>query len=108
MKERLRWAKRFGVPMHEQMPPGFPKNTITASIDRTLINYDKLTKEQVQRALCAVELLFPQKIEATLKVLYHAFFVEHRDITSNDILSELLTAVHGVHKSNELITKVFQ
>ena len=106
MKERLRWAKRFEVPMHEQMPPGFPQNTLTASIDRTLINDDKLTEEQVQRALCAVELLFPQQIEATLKVLYHAFFVEHRDVTSNDILSELLTAVHGAHKSNEIIAKV--
>ena len=92
--------------MHEQMPPGFPQNTIKASIDRTLINDDKLTEDQVQRALCAVELLFPQQIEATLKVLYHAFFVEHRDVTSNDILSELLTVVHGAHKSNEIIAKV--
>ena len=27
-KERLRWAKSFGVPMAESLPPGFPANTI--------------------------------------------------------------------------------
>lgn len=45
-------------------------------------------------------------MEATLKALYHAFFAEHRDVTSKDTLSELLTAVHGEHKSNEMIAKV--
>lgn len=31
-KERLRWAKLFSIPMAEETPPGFPRNTIQVSI----------------------------------------------------------------------------
>lgn len=30
-KERLRWAHLFNIPMAEEMPPGFPRNTVQAS-----------------------------------------------------------------------------
>ena len=34
-KERLRWAKSFNVPMAENLPPGFPANTIKVRIQKS-------------------------------------------------------------------------
>ncbi|KAL2006988.1 hypothetical protein VTN00DRAFT_8426 [Thermoascus crustaceus] len=57
--ERLRWARRFSVPMTERMPEGFPPLTLG-----------------VQRALCAISLLSPHKLTSAIDALYHSFWVD--------------------------------
>ena len=75
--------------MHKNIPPGFPKNTIP-----------------VQRALCAIMLLTPEKLQETIALLYHASFVEHRDVVDKDTLFALLTRVQGEDGAKDIIAKV--
>ena len=90
-KERLRWARLFDVPMHESVPPGFPKNTLPA-----------------ERALTAVSMFYPEKMEETFATLYHASFVEHQDVVDKDILLALLAQIHGEDRAKNMMAKVRQ
>ena len=75
--------------MHESMPPGFPRNTLP-----------------VERALTAVSMFYPEKMEETLATLYHASFVEHQDVVEKGILFTLLAQVHGEDRAEDMIAKV--
>lgn len=75
--------------MQEGMPPGFPKNTIG-----------------VQRALCAIMLSKPEKLEEAFRVLYHASFAEHEDVVEMNTLARLLRNVLGEDGAKEIMSKV--
>lgn len=88
-RDRLRWARLYDIPTQKEMPPGFPKNTIP-----------------VQRALTAIILSQPAKLEETFRVLYHASFAEHLDVVDKDVLHELLSKVLGEDGARDIMTKV--
>lgn len=48
----------------------------------------------------------PERLAATLNVLYHASFVEHLDVVDKDVLHKLLSEVHGEDGAREIMTKV--
>lgn len=48
----------------------------------------------------------PERLAATLSVLYHASFVEHLDVVDKDVLHKLLAKVHGEDGAREIMTKV--
>ncbi|KAL2057143.1 hypothetical protein ABVK25_002882 [Lepraria finkii] len=87
-KERLRWAHLFNIPMAEEMPPGFPRNTV-----------------QVQRALAAVALLQPEKLTETIATLYHMLFVERREIHTLELLGPVFSKILGERPAKEILTK---
>ena len=62
----------------------------------------------MQRALCAITLLNPQRLTPTLRVLFNASFVDRKDVVSKDILLDLLATIHGVTLANEIIEKVLK
>lgn len=85
---RLRWARLFNVPMDEQMPEGFPQSSLLT-----------------QRALCAVNLKYPQKLEEVIATLFFCSFVERKAVhTSNDLLSVLATIL-GESEAGEILEK---
>jgi 2-hydroxychromene-2-carboxylate isomerase len=88
-RDRLRWARLYDIPTQKDMPPGFPKNTIS-----------------VQRALTAIMLSAPERLAATLSVLYHASFAGNLDVVDKDVLHKLLSEVHGEDGAREIMTKV--
>ena len=51
-------------------------------------------------------LLTPEKLQETIALLYHASFVEHRDVVDQDTLSTLLARVHGEEEAKKIIIKV--
>jgi len=88
-KERLRWARSFSIPMAEEMPPGFPRNTI-----------------QIQRALTAVSLMHPEKTEETIAALYHESFAERRDIHTLETLGPIFVKIFGDSEAKEILMRV--
>lgn len=78
-KERKRWAKYFGVPIIENVPEGFPPMTLA-----------------VQRALCAVSQLFPDKLPETLEALFNTFWIEGNiNIGKSEVFDPILERVLG-------------
>ncbi|MCJ1255016.1 hypothetical protein MMC24_002832 [Lignoscripta atroalba] len=78
-EERLRWARRFNVPMDEKMPDGFPVSTLAT-----------------QRAVAALSLVSPEKVLDTVTALYNTFFVERKPIhTPEGILAVLEKTIGG-------------
>ena len=51
-------------------------------------------------------LLTPEKLQETIALLYHASFVEHRDVVDKDTLFALLTRVQGEDGAKDIIAKV--
>lgn len=87
-QERLRWARLFDVPMRKSMPPGFPKNTLPT-----------------ERALTAVYMFYPEKMQETLAAFYHASFAEHQDVVDKDIMYSLLEQVLGQDRAETMLAK---
>ncbi|KAK3178243.1 hypothetical protein OEA41_000376 [Lepraria neglecta] len=56
-KERLRWAHLFNIPMAEEMPPGFPRNTVQASHETIATLYHMSFAERQE--IHTLELLGP-------------------------------------------------
>jgi len=78
MKERLRWAKLFHIPICEETPEGFPPNTISA-----------------QRALCAVQGSSPDKLAEAIDALYQAFWVRSENIQKPEVVAKALASALG-------------
>ncbi|KAK3080741.1 hypothetical protein LTS18_013595 [Coniosporium uncinatum] len=78
MKERLRWAKLFNIPICEETPEGFPPNTISA-----------------QRALCAIEGSSPDKLADAIDALYQAFWVRSETIQKTEVVAKALASALG-------------
>lgn len=88
-KERLRWARSFRIPMADEMPPGFPNNTI-----------------HVQRALTAVSLMHPERLEEMFAALYHASFALGQDIHTPASLEPVFVGMFGERQAKEILTRV--
>ncbi|KAJ5691129.1 hypothetical protein N7488_011864 [Penicillium malachiteum] len=58
-RERLYWSHRFGVPMSEAIPEGFPAPT-----------------SDIQTTLCLIGHEFPDKLAEITEKVYHIFWVE--------------------------------
>lgn len=94
--ERLRWAKRFSIPMQMDMPPGFPPSTVTT-----------------MRALAAVEggqatvgLFNPQdELVHALDSLYTAFWVHHTPVYMVDPLAKTLAKALGQDQATVIMNK---
>lgn len=71
--ERLRFLRKFNIPMHEEMPKEFPISTLA-----------------VQRALCAMSLEQPESVPIVVDVLYHEFFVNHQMLNKPDVVVALI------------------
>lgn len=88
-KERLRWARSFNIPIAAEMPPGFPRNTV-----------------HVQRALTAVSILHPEKLEETIAAVFHESFAERQDIHTLESLTPIFGEILGESEAREVLTKV--
>lgn len=64
------WSKHYGIPM--RVPSRFPLNTL-----------------RTERALAAAELRDPASVAPFALALFHAYWAEDRDPTSDDVLREL-------------------
>ncbi|KAE8349518.1 thioredoxin-like protein [Aspergillus coremiiformis] len=91
-KERIRWARRFSVPMVEHTPEGFPPVTLAT-----------------QRALCAVSLKSPRKLISTIEALYHSFWVQgNAKIAQVGSFTPILESVLGSDGAQEILTAMDQ
>ena len=85
-RDRLRWCRRFSIPISEKTPEPFPQLTLGA-----------------QRALCAVSLLHPEKLTACFEALYQAFWVEGQTISKAEVFGPVLLSVLGNDKGKEVL-----
>ena len=90
--------------MAEDVPPGFPANTIKVSIQRSL-EY-KLILRKVQRALTAVTILHPERLADALAAIYHASFAEQKEVHTPESLMPILQKIFGEEGTREILTKV--
>ncbi|KAE8147701.1 thioredoxin-like protein [Aspergillus avenaceus] len=92
MKERLRWARRFSVPMVEQVPEGFPPVTLAT-----------------QRALSAISLKSPGKLIPTIEALYDSFWAQGNiKIGQLEGFSPVLEKVFGNSGAQEILKAMNQ
>ncbi|KAK7920170.1 2-hydroxychromene-2-carboxylate isomerase [Apiospora marii] len=79
-RERLRWARAFGVPMADTTPANFPPNTL-----------------HTMRAVCALSLQGQgqEKLVRALEALYAAMWTDHAEIAKPDVFGPLLVKVFG-------------
>ncbi|MCJ1465404.1 hypothetical protein MMC07_004022 [Pseudocyphellaria aurata] len=83
---RLHWARLFNVPMDEQLPERFPQNSVLT-----------------QRALCAITLKYPSKLERTIAALYYSSFVERKAIHDSNSLLSVLATILGESEAGEIL-----
>lgn len=76
--ERERWARQFNIPISQDSPPGFPVNTLP-----------------IQRALVALSLSHPQKVESAVALFWENFWVKWNDPTKPENLLAIVTTVLG-------------
>lgn len=67
--DMMMWAKHYGIEIH--LPSKFPTITL-----------------RTQRALAAAELAQPATVRALALALFRAYWVEDRDVTSDDVIGE--------------------
>lgn len=77
------WAKKFKIPMNDGMPANFPVNTLP--IMRQLAALRELDGDGRDQ----------HRLTATLDVLYHEFWVNHRATHEPDTLREILIQIIG-------------
>ena len=90
-KERKRWAKTFNIPIHEQMPEGFPVNTLT-----------------VMRALCALTSLYEgreeegqKKLLGLMDVLLKKFWIDHERVYEKEVFGKVFEDVLGKEEAEK-------
>ena len=76
--ERRRLSKHFNVPMMQEAPPGFPTSTLP-----------------VQRALVALSLSHPQKVESAVGLFWDNYWVHWNDPNQPENMQAILRAVLG-------------
>ncbi|KAK0651335.1 thioredoxin-like protein [Cercophora newfieldiana] len=86
--ERLRWARLFGVPMSQNLPPEFPANTLG-----------------IMRALCALsEGAGGQgRLTEALDVLFRAYWVEGKRTFEGDVLRGMLAGIFGEAEAERIL-----
>ena len=85
----MRWSKLFDIPMADQMPEGFPWNTV-----------------QVQRALVATYLAKPDMLAEVLEQLYHLAWVERRGVHEAELYQPVFAKVLGEATAQDILEKV--
>lgn len=94
-QERLRWASLFNIPISKTTPVGFPHSTL-----------------KIQRALCVLPFLFPEKKaeqEVLCKLLdnfYQLYWAEGKDITVAGVLEGILRDVIGEEKAGIVLREI--
>ncbi|KAK3074154.1 hypothetical protein LTR53_003624 [Teratosphaeriaceae sp. CCFEE 6253] len=83
--ERLRWAKRFNIPICETVPEPFPQLTLNA-----------------MRALCVVTLAHPDRLDDCFTAMYQAFWVDRRSISKPEVWGAVLTEVFGESEGRKI------
>lgn len=86
MRERLRWARLFDVPMHDEVVSNFPPNTM-----------------HTMRALAAIT--DQQQLGRVVERLYDDFFVHRRAIETKDVFEPILRSVLGAEAAEQAIGK---
>ncbi len=95
------WARKFNIPMAEKYPEGFP--TTTAKVCPFLVKTVSSDPwSQVQRALCAVTLLCPDRLSDALAALYDAFWVQGKAIHTSDVFQPVLERALGADLAREI------
>jgi hypothetical protein len=95
-RERLRWARKFNVPMHHAIPPGFPVNSLTVCPPHHPHSTpSKSPPSQVQRALTALSLAAPAQFPATVAALYAHYFVDHAPLARIEDFMPVFVRVAG-------------
>ena len=61
---------------------------------------------ETQRALCALSILAPERLAEAIAALYHAFFVEKRQIAKVEAFGPVLEAVLGKDLADKVLEKV--
>jgi len=89
MIEKNRWARNFQIPMADKAPEPFPQATLHA-----------------QRALCAISLAFPDKLDDCLAALYHTFWVERQTIGKPEVFGPVLQKVLGEADAKTVMEKM--
>lgn len=86
MRERLRWARLFDVPMHDEVVSNFPPNTM-----------------HTMRALAVIT--DQQQLGHVVERLYDDFFVHHKAIETKDVFEPILRGVLGAEAADQVIGK---
>ena len=103
--ERLRWARYFNVPMADTMPPGFPALTVSVSFPHHLGSSHSYP-HQVGRALCAVNVLAPEKLSDVIAALFHISFAERKPIDKPNDFLPVIAGVLGEKGAKDVAEKV--
>ncbi len=102
--ERLRFARLFDVPMAEEMPPGFPAFSLSVKVMLQLLVILP-NRFQTQRALCAITLLYPERLAETLDVLFHRSFAERKEIHTPESQLPILSKIFGETGAKGILAK---
>ncbi|KAF2474735.1 thioredoxin-like protein [Lindgomyces ingoldianus] len=76
--ERKRWCKLLNVPISDEVPPGFPINTIS-----------------IQRVLTSLSLSHPSSLPHALSLFYQNFWVHYNTPTSPENLLDIIKTIVG-------------
>lgn len=85
-RQRARWAKAFNIPICEESPSPFPQPTLNT-----------------QRALCAVQLMYPEKLNECFSALYEAFWIERKTIGKPEVFGPVLQKVLGEEATKKVL-----
>lgn len=91
--------------MAEEMPPGFPRNTIQV-IASNQPRVFQLTLHQTQRALTAVALLYPQRLAETIATIYDMSFAKRQDVHTSENLLPVFTKLFGDAGAKDVMANV--
>ncbi|KAK5124074.1 hypothetical protein LTR85_002271 [Meristemomyces frigidus] len=86
--ERSRWAKRFNIPMADKNPEPFPQLTL-----------------HTMRAMCAVALLCPDKMDDCFSALYEAFWIQRQSISKPEVFGPVYAKVLGEEQAKQVLEK---
>jgi len=88
-EERIRWAKYANIPIAPKAPEGFPPLTV-----------------QVMRAICAIEMSMPEKLEQVFAELYLALWVNGKQAQKVEVFGPVIEQVLGAEKGKEILERI--
>lgn len=60
----------------------------------------------MQRALTAVDIMFPERLPETVDLLYQASFADHMAVHEGECLTALLQKIFGAEKTEHILQRV--
>ncbi|QIX01294.1 hypothetical protein AMS68_006811 [Peltaster fructicola] len=85
-KDRMRWIKKFGIPISESFPEPFPQPTI-----------------QALRALCAIKAKHPDKLSAAFVELYNALWLDLKPVGKAEVFAQYLNRIFSESEVKEIV-----